>query len=184
MRYVALLRGINVGGHNVKMERLRALFEELGLDEVTTFIASGNVLFSAGGARPARSEADDLEERIEAHLAGALGYDVATFVRSATEMQRIAGLDPFAGVRTQADDTRHIGFFQGRPPAAVKRAVAELSNDDDRLHIDRSELYWLRRGRFSDSTLSQAQWNRALGTRQMTIRNANTVGKIAAKLSG
>jgi uncharacterized protein (DUF1697 family) len=64
MRLIAFLRAINVGGHTVRMAMLRALFEELGLDDVETFIASGNVVFSASAKNvPA------LERRIEQHLA-------------------------------------------------------------------------------------------------------------------
>ena len=53
LQYIAFLRGINVGGHRVKMDRLRAIFAELGLKDVSTFIASGNVLFS--------TESDDVD---------------------------------------------------------------------------------------------------------------------------
>src|SRR6266545_8120025 len=75
-RYVALLRAINVGGHNVKMEELRRQFERLGLSNVETFIASGNVLFDAKS-----SSVSALEHKIEAGLRTALGYEVATMVR-------------------------------------------------------------------------------------------------------
>ena len=78
--YVALLRAINITGRTIKMDRLRALFAELGLANVATFIASGNVLFDADGA------AEALETRIEAHLQDALGYEVATFPVSYTHL--------------------------------------------------------------------------------------------------
>src|SRR6185312_91254 len=87
--YVAFLGGINVGGHRVTMERLRAEFETLGFADVSTFIASGNVVFGAEGARTA------LEPAIEAHLAERLGYPVPTFVRAARDVVRVATLAPF-----------------------------------------------------------------------------------------
>ena len=80
-QYIAFLRGINVGGHRIRMDRLRSLFEELDLTEVSTFIASGNVIFS--------TETDDseaLSDKIERHLAQELGYEVATFLRSPTQL--------------------------------------------------------------------------------------------------
>src|SRR4030095_12804333 len=80
-RYVAFLRAINVGGHIVKMDQLRKLFTQLGFTDVETFIASGNVLFTS----PSKSGAA-LEAKIEKHLKAALGYEVATFVRTATEV--------------------------------------------------------------------------------------------------
>src|SRR4051794_20496358 len=92
-RYITLLRAINVGGHNVKMDYLRKLFEEMGFSSVETFIASGNVIFVS-------PEADTraLEKKIEGHLRNALGYEVATFIRSASEIAEVASYEPFPGV--------------------------------------------------------------------------------------
>jgi hypothetical protein len=70
-RYIALLRGINVGGHTVKMDRLAKLFEEIGLKNVETFIASGNVIFES-----ASNDADALERKVATHLERSLGYAV------------------------------------------------------------------------------------------------------------
>src|SRR6476620_4469524 len=78
MRLIAFLRAINVGGHTVKMEVLRRLFEELGFENVETFIASGNVIFDAPD-----DDQGALEKQIEGQLRTSLGYEVATFVRSA-----------------------------------------------------------------------------------------------------
>src|SRR5688500_14117045 len=85
-KYVAFLRAINVGGHIVKMDRLRALFEELGFTNVETFIASGQVIFDTRA-----TDTSKLEARIERHLRSALGYDVDTFIRTPAELTRIAG---------------------------------------------------------------------------------------------
>src|SRR2546423_13547575 len=90
LRLIAFLRAINVGGHTVKMEELRRLFEALGLASVETFIASGNVIFEAPGEKM-----QALEKRIERHLRESLGYEVATFIRSASELTEIAGYQPF-----------------------------------------------------------------------------------------
>ena len=76
IRYIAFLRAINVGGHVVKMDALRAHFAALRLTAVESFIASGNVIFLATSADPTA-----LEQRIEARLAAQLGYSVATFLR-------------------------------------------------------------------------------------------------------
>jgi len=84
-RLIAFLRAINVGGHTVTMEKLRREFEGLGLKDVETFIASGNVIFTA---RQADTVA--LEKKIEARLHKALGYEVATFVRSCEEVAAVS----------------------------------------------------------------------------------------------
>jgi uncharacterized protein (DUF1697 family) len=73
-RYVAFLRAINVGGRTVTMERLRALFSDIGFSNVETFIASGNVIFDSKSAAPTT-----LEKDIERQLEASLGYSVATF---------------------------------------------------------------------------------------------------------
>ena len=86
-RYVAFLRAINVGGHTVKMDRLRALFEELKFANVETFIASGNVLFDS-----ASKSTDAMETRIERHLEKALGYEVATFVRPLASLAAVSSV--------------------------------------------------------------------------------------------
>ena len=84
VRYVAFLRGINLGKRRVAMTRLKALFEELGYGDVATFIASGNVVFSS----PSR-DAAALETEIASHLEATLGYDVDTFVRTSAEVIKI-----------------------------------------------------------------------------------------------
>src|SRR5215211_2292119 len=80
-KYIAFLRAINVGGHTVKMDYLRTLFEDLGLMNVETFIASGNVIFDSPARRPKA-----LEQKIETFLKEKFGYAVATFIRSAAEL--------------------------------------------------------------------------------------------------
>ena len=88
-RHIAFLRAINVGGHTVKMDLLCRLFEELGLKDVETFIASGNVIFRS----PAKSAS--LEVKVERHLRQALGYEVATFIRNEAEIAAVAAYRPF-----------------------------------------------------------------------------------------
>jgi uncharacterized protein (DUF1697 family) len=91
-RYIAFLRAINVGGHNtVKMDFLRHLFESLGFSNVETFIASGNIVFETKS-----KNAQALEREIEKGLREALGYAVATFIRTGTELAAIANYKPFS----------------------------------------------------------------------------------------
>src|SRR5207249_2963529 len=88
-KYVALLRAINVGGHTVKMDYLRTLFEAIGLSNVETFIASGNVIFDSGS-----KDTRALERKIEKHLQETLGYEVKTFVRGVAELAVVANYKP------------------------------------------------------------------------------------------
>jgi uncharacterized protein (DUF1697 family) len=175
-RYVAFLRAINVGGHTVKMERLRALFAELGYGEVETFIASGNVAFRADGKDEAALEAE-----IEPHLQRGLGYAVATFVRTPAELAKVAALRPFAAADLDAPGhALHVAFLKRAPAKEAAKKLLELRGDYDDFHVRGREAYWLVRGRLSDSTLTPARLEKTLGV-PATLRNATTVRKLAAK---
>jgi uncharacterized protein (DUF1697 family) len=84
-RFVAFLRGMNLGNRRIKNEELRAHFEAMGFEEVSTFRASGNVIF----ATPKREAEGKLAARVEAELDERLGYDVPVFLRSDKEMTAI-----------------------------------------------------------------------------------------------
>lgn len=176
-RYVAFLRAINVGGHVVKMDRLRTLFEALGCRDVRTFIASGNVVFSS-----AARDIPALESKIGTHLAKALGYEVATFVRTEAEVRRIAAFAPFPASHTGKDGTRvFVGFFQATLGPAGRKAVGSFRTDADEFHAEGKELYWLCRVPMLESTVSYVRLEKALGQRA-TFRNTNTIRRIADAL--
>ena len=175
-RYIAFLRAINVGGHVVKMDALRAHFTRLGFGSVETFIASGNVIFEATGASPS-----DLEPMIAEELERRLGYEVATFVRSPAELAEIAGQRLFDPAVFDYD--RHglyVGFLPERSSAAAVRGVVGLRTPTDELHVVGRELYWGRRGSFSESKITGALIDRAVDA-PMTVRNITTVRRLAAK---
>jgi len=124
MKHAAFLRAINVGGHIVKMDHLRALFEAAGFRGVETFIASGNVVFE-----PSRKSAGDLERAIEIHLKKALGYPVATFVRSMPELAAIVKLEPFGPESLKPPDSIFVGLLRSAVSKDARRQIAALSND-------------------------------------------------------
>jgi len=175
-RYVAFLRAINVGGHTVKMAQLRGAFEALGFVGVSTFIASGNVIFESD-----ETESAALEQRIEAALRDSLGYEVATFLRTDAEVGRIAEQAPFPQVEPNEADTMYVVFLRAAPEEAARGRVMALSNEQDLLHPLGRELYWLRRGSLLDSTTGVADFGKALGGMPTTVRNANTLRRLAAK---
>jgi uncharacterized protein (DUF1697 family) len=175
-RYVAFLRAINVGAHIVKMERLCALFEELGFANVETFIASGNVIFESRA-----KSALALERKIEAHLLEALGYEVMTVVRTDNEVAAIAAHRPFPEAETAAEGAAvYIAFLAAPPnPEAAATLLAHRGAVDE-FKIQGREIYWLCRTRFSESAFSGARLEKMLGART-TVRNSSTIRKIAAK---
>ena len=171
---MALLRAINVGGHVVKMTVLRDLFESLGFREVTTVIASGNVLFSSPSA-----DAAALERRIERHLARELGYEVATFLRSGAELAEIAAHVPFPhATPVAAGESLSVAFLKAPLPAPARSALLELGTPMDEFHVHRREAYWLCHGRTSDSKVSGSRLEKAAGG-PATVRNITTVRKLA-----
>jgi uncharacterized protein (DUF1697 family) len=175
-RYIAFLRAINVGGHTVKMARLRELFEALGLGGVQTFIASGNVIFDAPD-----SQAADLEAAIEQHLQLALGYPVATFLRTPAEIATVAAYDAFPQF-AGADETPslYVTFFGGAPPAEAAVRLRALETEIDAFHLHGRELYWRCRTSIGASLVNGAQLERALGC-PGTMRNITTVRRLAAR---
>jgi uncharacterized protein (DUF1697 family) len=174
-RHIAFLRAINVGGHVVKMDELRRLFEKLGFANVETFIASGNVIFESKSR-----DAASMEKRIEAHLQKSLGYEVKTFVRTESEVAAVAGYQPFLPARIKAAATFCVGFLaEPLAPEAVKAVMALRSQDDD-FHVSGREVYWLSKKRQGEATFSNALLEKTLKTRS-TFRGLKTVVKLAAK---
>jgi uncharacterized protein (DUF1697 family) len=172
-RYVAFLRAINVGGRVVKMDHLRRLCESIPLANVSTFIASGNVIFES------KKPAAQLELAIEKTLKAALGYEVATMVRTAEDLVRISDL--VAARRLYSSEVRlYVGFLKHTPAAATVTAVAALSTDVDILSVHGSELYWQSRTSFAESTVTAAQMEK-LHLGPMTVRNINTVRRLAQR---
>lgn len=175
-RYIAFLRAINVGGHTVRMDHLRTLFEALGFSRVETFIASGNVIFEA----PAQ-DTPALEKQIERHLRQALGYEVATFIRSLSELAAIATYQPFpTSELAAAGNALYIAFLPAPPGSEAEQRLMACRSQIDDFHVHEREVYWLCRKKISESAFSGALLERTIGM-PATMRNATTVKKLAAK---
>lgn len=104
--YIALLRGMNVRGHQVKMDRLRTLFGELGFEQVRSYIQIGNVFFSSH-----EQDTRTLRTKIEDHLQTSLGYAVATCLRTRAELEALVSLDPFHAIQVTPDLRLAVTFF-------------------------------------------------------------------------
>ena len=175
-RYVAFLRGMNLGGRRIKNEDLRAEFETLGFADVATFRASGNVVF---GAEEKQSEAA-LTKTIESGLGDALGYEVPVFLRSCVEVLAIAARKPFDPKLVAASKGKlQVTMLPGKPAAAARRKALTQGSDEDRLAIEGSELFWLPSGGISESDLDLKAIFATLG--DGTIRTIGTIEQIAAK---
>ena len=171
--YVAFLAGINVGGRRVTMDRLRASFEKLGYDDVSTFIASGNVIFKGSGAAKA------MEHRIAKHMERELGFSVNVFVRSASALAKAIDATPFT--RVKAGETVAIGFMATAPSAAARKAIEALSTKQDRFVVLGKELHWHARGGLGQTSVSGNAMTKALG-QPFTVRNIKSLRKLADQL--
>ena len=174
-RYVAFLRAINVGGHIVAMEKLRDLFTKLGFEDVETFIASGNVIFTT----PSKNTRA-LQRKIEGHLQKSLGYEVRTFIRSDAEVATIARYKPFKGVTASSATPLNVAFVDVPPEANATRSLMALRNEIDDFHVSGREVYWLRKKNPGDSRFSYAAFEKIIKGKA-TFRNVNTVARLAAK---
>jgi uncharacterized protein (DUF1697 family) len=171
--YIALLRGINVGGHrSIKMAELTALFGEQGYSGARTYLQSGNVVFASGRAEPRA-----LERRLESALEKRLGYDVDVFVRSVSEWDRLIEENPFEEVQ---DPVKVHLFVLREPPSAAslaalesKRASLAGKHAEDRFVCRGPALYVHTPNGFGKSRLAESI-ERTIGVKA-TARNWRTV---------
>ena len=113
-------------------------------------------------------------------MKAALGYEVATFVRTAAEVCQAAAHEPFSAAVMKAPyHGLYVSFLRDAPAAAAKRAVEALRSPNDEFHINARELYWLSRVPFSESKVNGAVLEKTIGP--ATMRSVTTVRKLAAK---
>lgn len=136
MIYIAFLRGINVGGHTVKMERLREIFTELGFTNVRTYIQSGNVFFET-----AQIDREAVSQKIEQHLRQALGYEVPVFLRTVPELEQILSIDPFKHLNVRADMRLCVTFTTEMIPGTLALPLRSPKNDMEMIHTTDHEAF-------------------------------------------
>lgn len=176
--YVALLRGINVGGHNkVKMADLKKMFESLGFDSVQTYIQSGNVLFSSSDDEQA------LRERIERAFAETFGFSSTIVLRTHEELAGIVAGLPYTEqmvAEANAASEAFSLYVAMLPEAPLPEAVERLrpyENDKERFHVAGRDIYLLFHHSVRDAKLSA---NLQKLKTPATVRNWNTMNKLVA----
>jgi uncharacterized protein (DUF1697 family) len=176
--YIALLRGINVGGKRiVKMDALRSWLEALpSVKHVLTYIQSGNVIFRADTDK----DAGQLHEMIESKLEASLGFRVPVVLRTVEELRNIMDSCPFAEASPegQGHGQLHVIFLSQEPDEAGLKKLAAAPDKGDALRIRNREAYLLCRGSYRDTVYSNAFLEKKLGL-TATTRNWETVSKLA-----
>ena len=173
-RYVAFLRGMNLGRRRIKNPELCAAFENIGFTNVSAFLASGNVIFDADESDPVA-----VARSIEDGLRVSLGYEVPTFLRSADEVRSIADYEPFADVTAERSGKMQVVMLGKEIDRSTSVSVLEFSNDDDMLEMAGKELYWWPKGSFLDSELDLRVVEGVLGP--MTIRTKSTIERLVKR---
>ncbi len=183
-QWVAFLRGINVGGRQIRMNILCHAFEEMGFTRVRTLLASGNVLFQA----PTRSRAA-LQKQIEAGLETAFGITILVVLRRLAELEALAALDPFKEIRVTTSTRLYVTFlrdrWKGMPPevptsvdfrilrASPAEVVTVLTLSDKGSSLDVMAALEQAYGK----TVTTRNWNtvqRALQAAGESMKNSNS----------
>lgn len=177
--YIALLRGINVGGHNrVAMADLRALCTDLGHGDVRTYVQSGNVVFTSDRADP-----DGLGEELTDRIAAELGVSPTVVVRTADELAAVAADNPFAD-QAAADPTKvHAAFLSVAPPDPSHFAVEAADFAPEEVVAGDRVLYLHLPGGIGRSRLATELGRRAREV-ELTVRNWRTVDKLLDLAAG
>lgn len=174
-RLVAFLRGMNLGNRRLTNDELRGAVEGAGLAGVATYQASGNVVFDDPGEEPG-----EVAERLAGHLESALGYPVDTFVRSLDALEEVASWEPPREAEREGFKV-HVIFLREPPDDEVVRTLDSLEGEDDRFLVRGREIYWLRRGRLSDSPIDASKPGALTGGATGTMRTMGTVRRIVKK---
>lgn len=176
-KYVALLRGVNVGQNILKMERLRELCSAMKLKSARTYVQSGNIVFEADG--PATKWAQALERK----LAGETRLPVTVIVKTMEEMGAVLANNPFLKEKG-IDGTRlHVTFLQSEPEKSAVERLANIKAGVDRFRWIGSEIYLHCPEGYGISKLSNGAIEKALSLRA-TTRNWNTVNKLHEMCAG
>lgn len=168
---IAFLRAINVGGRFLKMAALQAHFEALGCEAVRTYINSGNVIFETR-ARSLPRLAATLEDGLEPLL----GFRSEVFLRTPAQLQRVAQQATAHRAAVPPEGEVNVAFLHAPLSEAQAVALATLKTTLDDFAVEGTEVYWLCRGRQSDSKFSNASFERRLQLRTTFRRQRMLVG--------
>jgi uncharacterized protein (DUF1697 family) len=170
--WVALLRGVNLGSRNkVSMPRLRELFDDLGHEDVATYLQSGNVVFRS------RTPREKLTKSLEREIGRSFGLDVAVILRTRSELRDVVAGNRFA--ERQSDPRKLLVTFLAEPPARGKASAIDPQRfQPDEFQVTRRAVYLHCPQGYGRTKLSNAFFEQALGV-VATTRNWRTVTALA-----
>jgi len=176
--HIALLRGINVGGHHkLPMKDLAAMFAQAGCDDVRTYIQSGNVVFAADDA-----PADRIVAVITASISRRFGFDIPLVMRTADELATIVSANPYA--TPDADERElYVAFLAQVPDAAAVDGLDPLRSPPDEFVVNGGEIYLRFPKGVGHTKLTNAYFDAKLKTIS-TVRNWRTTKKLLELATG
>jgi uncharacterized protein (DUF1697 family) len=171
--YVALLRGINVGGKNViHMDDLKKLFQSFKFNGVKTYIQTGNVVFKS----PKKDQAE-LALGIEAGVKKKFGYEVTVIVRSILDLAKIIETNPFHRRKLYDGQRVYITYLASAPSLEAIKTLSQHVSENDECYPLNSEVYLLSKGGYATTLFSNAFIEKELGV-IATTRNLETTKKL------
>ncbi len=168
--HISILRGINVGGqHTIKMDSLKAIYEDLGYINVRTYIQSGNVVF-----QNKESPSDELEIKITSKIASKFGFDVPVIVLSHAELQKIVNGNPFLNEPTIELPPHHITFLSKAPDPEKWHTLLNLNiQTEDKFKLIHKSIYLYCPNGYGKTKLTNGFFEQKLGI-TATTRNWRT----------
>jgi uncharacterized protein (DUF1697 family) len=172
--YVALLRGINVGGHNkVPINDLRKLFAELGYQDASTYIQSGNIVFKTDA-----NDQSSIEKAIKQAIAEKFSVSVEVIAKSREELSKIVDENPFKETNFIAGEKIYLTIFSKKPSDDSIQKLSKVDGEGDRILIDEKTAYILCKKGYSETVYTNNFIEKTLGV-IATTRNLKTMQKLA-----
>jgi uncharacterized protein (DUF1697 family) len=176
--YVAILRGINVAGHNpIGMERLRGLCNGLGFQKVETYVQSGNVVFQTNSENPVT-----LSKSISGAILESFGFDVPVIVRTSKEIRSVIANNPFLKEKEIDSSKLHVTFLSETPQKGTLKKLEALAMSPDRFYSAPHEIYLYCPGGYGRTKLSNNAIEKVLSV-NATTRNWKTTNTLFEMLS-
>lgn len=175
MQYIILLRGVNVGGRNIKMQELRYCLEKSGFKNVITVLQTGNAILETNKVSP-----EELQGKIETVLEKAFNYPAQVLAISPDKLQKIINAVPFK--KKNDDFHRYILFTKNGFEKDIVKKSPELDNSLEEIVAGKNVVYWRVKKNFTlDSTFGK-YLGKSASKEFVTNRNLNTLEKIIAKV--
>jgi uncharacterized protein (DUF1697 family) len=173
MKYIALLRGINIGSKNrIKMADLRTIFESMGYENVKTYLQSGNVIFDADSDNETK-----IADRIEKKINKTFGFSVNIIIRTESELKDIVNNNPFIEENRTEIDKFHVTFLKEKPDKETVLNLDLNNNENEKFEVIGREVYLHLPNGYSRTKLTNNTFEKKLKT-IATTRNWKTATKL------